>query len=35
LGVNAMTKRCDAPAVMFTGVLGEPVNAFVVGLVVW
>jgi hypothetical protein len=35
LGVNAMTKLCEAPAAIDTGVFGEPVSALVAGLVVW
>jgi hypothetical protein len=35
LGVNAMTKLCEAPAAIDAGVFGEPVSALVAGLVVW
>ena len=35
LGVNAMTKLCEAPAAIDAGVFGEPASAFVAGLVVW
>lgn len=35
VGVRANTKLCTDPAGISTGVFGEPVIAFVAGLVVW
>ena len=35
VGVKAMTKLCDAPCAILTGVLAVPVTALVAGSVVW
>jgi len=34
-GVKAITKLCEPPAAIDTGVLGDPLSALVAGLVVW
>ena len=35
VGVKPITKLCEPPTAIGTGVFGEPVSALVAGLVVW